>query len=79
MKAKDLDSNPIGYKRKPDGGALLSFLQPHQVTMIDDALCSLGSFGEITLVVENGRLRYLLLQKSYDVMKLDSKSLLDLG
>jgi hypothetical protein len=45
--------------------------------MIDDALVSLGEFGEVRLVVEKGRLRYLVMQRSYDVMKLDSRTLKD--
>jgi hypothetical protein len=37
--------------------------------MIDEALCSLGDYGEVRLVVEKGRLRYLVTQKSLDVLK----------
>jgi hypothetical protein len=38
--------------------------------MIDEALRSLGDFGELRLVVEKGRLRFLVTQKSYDAYKL---------
>ena len=37
--------------------------------MIDEALCALGEYGEVRLVVEKGRLRFLITQKSYDMLK----------
>lgn len=37
--------------------------------MIEEALNSLGDFGEVRLVVEKGRLRFLQTQKSLDVLK----------
>jgi hypothetical protein len=49
--------------------ATLRFLQPRYVQMIDDALSALGEFGEVRLVVEKGRLRFLVTQKSYDMLK----------
>ena len=45
------------------------FLQPKHIQMIDEALCSLGDFGEVRLVVEKGRLRFLVMQKSFDALK----------
>ena len=50
-----------------EGGT--QFLNSEQVLMIDEALRSLGEFGELRLVVEKGRLRFLVTQKSYDAMK----------
>jgi hypothetical protein len=47
----------------------LRFLRPEQLTMIDEALGGLGEYGEVRLVVEKGRLRFIVTQKSYDVMK----------
>jgi hypothetical protein len=47
----------------------LRFLKPEQLTMIDKALDDLGEYGEVRLVVEKGRLRFIVTQKSYDVMK----------
>jgi hypothetical protein len=44
-------------------------LLPRHVQMIDEALRSLGEFGEVRLVVEKGRLRFLVTQKSYDTYK----------
>jgi len=46
-----------------------SFLTPPQVAMIDEALSSLGDYGELRLVVEKGRLRFVVTHKSFDVSK----------
>lgn len=51
------------------------FLQSHQIAMIDEALHSLGEFGEVRLVVEKGRLRFLVTQKSFDALKWQPGSL----
>jgi len=45
------------------------FLQPQHIQMIEEALCSLGDYGEVRLVVEKGSLRFLITQKSYDTLK----------
>ena len=45
------------------------FLTPRQVAMIDEALSSLGEFGELRLVVEKGRLRFLVTHQSFDALK----------
>ena len=47
----------------------LKFLKPSQISMIDEALDKLGEFGEVRLVVERGRLRFLVTEKSFDVLK----------
>jgi len=47
----------------------LTFLKAQQIVMIDEALASLGDFGEVRLVVEKGRLRFLTMQKSMDALK----------
>lgn len=53
----------------------LKFLEQYQVEIIDEALSSLGGFGELRLIVEKGRLRFLVVQRSYDVLKLDPQEL----
>lgn len=53
------------------------FLNPDQIAMIDEALCSLGQYGEVRLVVEKGRLRFLVTQKSIDTFKWQPGSLAD--
>jgi hypothetical protein len=53
----------------------LKHLKARDVHMIDDALAQVGDFGEVHLVVERGRLRFLVTEKSIDVLKWDSNSL----
>lgn len=47
----------------------LRFLSVEQVLMIDDALGSLGSYGEVRLSVRKGKLRFLVMQKSFDALQ----------
>ncbi len=51
------------------GAGKKRFLSRQQVEMIDEALQALGDFGEVRLVVEKGRLRFIVTQKSYDALK----------
>ena len=54
----------------PNGDCyLLEFLDLRQVSMVDEALNSLGDYGEVRLVVEKGRLRFLITQRSFDTLK----------
>lgn len=48
---------------------VLQFLDPRQVDMIDEALATLGEYGELRLIIEKGRLRFLITQKSFDALK----------
>ena len=47
----------------------LSFLDQKQVIMIDEALAALGEYGELRLIIEKGRLRFIVTQKSFDALK----------
>ena len=47
----------------------LNFLELKQVSMIDEALSAVGDYGEVRLIVEKGRLRFLITQKSFDTLK----------
>ncbi len=47
----------------------LAFLRAPQVAMIDEALAAVGDFGEVHLIVENHRLRFVVTQRSCDVHK----------
>ncbi len=64
---------PQRYKHSsenPDSlQSTLKFLKVEQVSMIDEALSSLGEFGEVRLVVEKGHLRFVTVQKSIDALK----------
>jgi hypothetical protein len=44
--------------------------------MIDEALCGVGDFGEVRIIVEKGRVRFLVVQKSIDALKWRPGSLL---
>jgi hypothetical protein len=43
-------------------------LPPSQVQMIQEALLAVGDFGEVRLIVEKGRIRYIIIQKSLDAL-----------
>ena len=47
-------------------------LSRKDILMIDEAITSVGEFGEVRLVVEKGRLRYVVVQKSHDALKYES-------
>lgn len=57
----------------------LTFLDSGQVQMIDEALAALGDYGELRLIVEKGRLRFLVTQKSFDALKWQPGTLVDPG
>ena len=46
----------------------LAFLSPSQIQMIDEALSAMGEYGEVRLVVEKGRLRFVVTQASHDAL-----------
>ena len=39
-----------------------------QVKMIDEALSAVGNYGEVRLIVDKGRLHFLVTQKSFDAL-----------
>lgn len=45
------------------------FLRLEQIRAIDDALQSVGEFGEVRLVVEKSRLRFIRVEHSWDINK----------
>ena len=59
----------VNQLRSLSENRLLSFLDQRQVKMIDEALSALGDYGELRLVVEKGRLRFIVTQKSFDALK----------
>ncbi len=52
----------------------LQFLQPVQISIIDQALAQVGNYGEVRLVVEKGKLRYIEVAHSMDVLKIQGIS-----
>ena len=58
----------------------LNNLLSHQIEMIDYAIGSVGEYGEVHLIIEKGRLRFLVTKKSFDVLKVPSEGVVhDLG
>ena len=55
---------------------VLNCLTHLQVELIDEALAEVRDFGEVRLVVNKGRLRYLVLQKSYDALHESPKEIM---
>lgn len=70
------DTAPLSTRR-PFPRNASQFLKPHQVAMIDEALRSLGEFGEVRLIVEKGRLRFVVTQKSFDALKWEPGTLIE--
>jgi hypothetical protein len=56
-------------------GEWLKFLSESQVRMIDEALSAVGDFGEVRLVVQKGRIRYVVIEKSHDALKWEAGAL----
>ena len=53
----------------------LKFLSDSQARMIDEALTAVGEFGEVRLVVQKGRIRYVVIEKSHDALKWEAGAL----
>ncbi len=65
----DKQTGQIDNHYQHDEQPSLKFLVPSQVSMIDEALSVVGEFGEVRLIVEKGRLRFIATQKSFDAQK----------
>lgn len=48
--------------------SLSMLLSRPQIEMIDEALSSVGEFGEVHLIVQKGRLRFVVTQSSLDAL-----------
>lgn len=68
-------NNITPLPQEKNGEANFRFLKPRQVEMIEEALASLGEYGEVRLIVEKGRLRFLITQKSFDALKWEPGSI----
>jgi hypothetical protein len=63
-------NDPQENKFDPESlGNLFKCLDFEQISLIDEAIESVGAYGEVHLVVQKGRLRYVVTQKSYDALK----------
>lgn len=63
------NSNPVIQKAAVNSRST-KMLQTSQIELIENALQQIGDYGEVRLVVEKGRLRYIEVAKSMDVLKL---------
>jgi hypothetical protein len=61
----DTQLHPTNGSRRDNPS--LRFLLPDQIEMIDEALCRTGEYGEVRLVVEKGKLRFIVVNTSVDV------------
>ena len=76
MHASISQSKPDTYPNIRD----LNNLRSHQIEMIDYAIGSVGEYGEVHLIIEKGRLRFLVTKKSFDVLKVPSEGVVhDIG
>ncbi|HNR46023.1 MAG TPA: hypothetical protein PKO03_03075 [Anaerolineaceae bacterium] len=61
---------PVKKDEKTQPADDIRFLQPEQILLIDHALEQVGQFGEVRLIVEKGKLRFIEISQSMDVTKL---------
>jgi len=53
----------------------LKFLNLVQIQMIDEALSAVGDYGEVRLIMQKGRLRFVVTQNSHDALLWEPGSL----
>ena len=46
-----------------------SSLYPDQIEMIEEAMTCAGEYGEVRLIIERGRLRFVVVERSFDALK----------
>ncbi len=64
MEEQHIRSHPVTSPRLEDE---LTFLTRQTAHRVDDALCRLGPYGEVRLVVMKGRLRFIQTVRSEEV------------
>lgn len=64
----------IAQPENQSGGSL-KFLSQLQIQMIDEALSAVGEFGEVRLIMQKGRLRFVVTQDSHDALHWEPGSL----
>ena len=63
---KKLNPGPNTISLNP---SQLKNLSIRQLEMIDQAIETVGDFGEVRLIIEKGRLRFLVTQQSIDALE----------
>ena len=59
------------------GGSKDNSLTKRQINMIQEAIDSVGEYGEVRLIVEKNRLRFVITQVSHDALKYQEGELLN--
>ena len=70
------------YKKNKDLGFQKfksKYLSQHQIRLIEAALDSIGNFGEVRLVVEKGKIRFIVTQNSIDALNCSSDDFMTMG
>ena len=62
-------TSDVRFSNRGAGSQSLTFLDSRQVSMIDEALSAVGDYGEVHLIIEKGRLRFVVTKRSYDALK----------
>ena len=62
-------TSEVRFSKRSADSLSLTFLDPRQVSMIDEALAAVGDYGEVHLIIEKGRLRFVVTKRSYDALK----------
>lgn len=67
------NTSPSSSRAQTQNQTTSHVLHPRQITLIERALQQVGEFGEVRLVVEKGKLRYIEVAQSLDVLKLQDQ------
>ena len=57
-----------------DGASDLDILNESQIQLLESALREVGEFGEVRLIVNKGRLRFVVTQRSHDALEWERKN-----
>ena len=71
MMVENNKKSPKRSKRVRKRDRQLRFLSEREINLIDSALNDVAPFGEVKLIVEKGRLRFIASTTSYDALKWD--------
>lgn len=74
IKAHAMENSNPSVRKTATNSCTAKVLLPTQVEIIEQALQQIGEYGEVRLVVEKGKLRYIEVAKSMDVLKLQDLS-----
>ena len=70
-------TSDVRFSNRNTGSRSLTFLDPRQVSMIDEALSAVGDYGEVHLIIEKGRLRFVVTKRSFDALKWQPQTQVD--